>query len=129
MQYIVYHDKSYEAVDDTTAELLWSKSTQGLKGVEVNGKKYIFSSFSKILDQTDFFAQYPKEIPPSKANPFEDKYGAYGNQQIRRPTEKAKELMKQGFVAYHLGQGRTKEEAEQKWVEFRKSGIDAKLNA
>lgn len=128
MQYIIYHDKSHEAVDDKIANLIWEKSTSGLKGSEINGKKYIFSSIAKILPEEDYFKQYPDKRPEVTYNQFEDLYGAEGNQQIRQPTTRARELMKGGFIGYHLSQGKTPEEAKKKFDDFIKAGLDYKIS-
>lgn len=66
MHYIIYHDKSVELIEDKEAQILWDESCAGNKGVEINGKKYIFSSFAKILNENDYFAQYPEKAPAER---------------------------------------------------------------
>lgn len=127
MQYIIYHDKSHELAEDKIADLIWAKSAAGMKGVEIAGKKYIFSSIAKILKEDDYFTQYPEKRPPEIRDQFEDVYGAQGNQQIRQPTVKAKELMKQGFFQYHIEKGKIPQQAEEKYRELLQSGIDYRL--
>jgi len=128
MHYIIYHDKSFSAVEDKTAQILWDKSCEGLKGVEINGTKYNFSSISKILSEKDYYDQYPDRRPPENYNQFEDIYGDKGSEQIRKPTEKAKEQMKEGFFRYHYEQGRTTDEAQKKWEELMRAGVDYRIS-
>jgi hypothetical protein len=121
MHYIIYHDKSQEQVEDRVAEIIWQKSSEGLKGVELNGSKYLFSSIAKILKEDDYFKQYPDRRPESSFNQFEENYSAELNQ-VRQPTERAKEFMRGGFIGYHTEQGKTAEQAEEKWNDLQKAG-------
>ena len=128
MHYIVYHDKSFNPVDDKTAQILWDKSCEGLKGVEINGTKYNFSSISKILLEEDYYIQYPHRRPPDNLKQLDDIYGDKGCDLIRKPTEKAKEQMKEGFFQYQHERGLATEDAQKKWEEIMRAGIDYRIN-
>lgn len=118
MQYIIYHDKSVAEVSDKVADAVWRKSCEGSKGVEINNKKYIFSSIAKILFEEDYYSQYPHKRPTEIRNQVEELYGDMESQQIRKPSKLAGKLMKQGFIQARMETGENKEVAEQKFKEY-----------
>lgn len=86
--------------------------------VEVNGQIVKQSNIAEILDEHAYFEAHPDKLPQPIRNDFEDKYGDIGNQQIRKPTGKARELMKQGIIAHFTSQGSSLSEAEAKYKTF-----------
>lgn len=95
MHYIIYHDKSIEWVEDKTAKIIWDESCAGNKGIEINGRKYIFSSISKILPEEEFFRQYPGQAPPEEKTWTEpkDEYTSMENL-AKKSKENFKGLLK-----------------------------------
>ena len=127
MQYIIlFHDNSTKEISEKIGKILTEKmeNPNNMQGVNINGSFYKFSSIAKILTLNDYYQQYPDQRPETIK---EWTYPIEGNQQIRKPTTRARELMKQGFVQYHKEQGRTDEEAEQKWKDFIQAGVDYRL--
>ena len=120
---IRFFDGSKKEVSQKIADEIMEKSCHSeLQGVKINGTFYKFSAISKILTNEDFFIEYPDERPEISMPEW------IPNEQIRQPTTKAKELMKGGFIDYHLSQGRTPEEADKKWEDFIKAGLDYKIS-
>lgn len=116
--YIIYHDKSIEEVSEKVAEVIWSKSGTGARGVEVNGKKYIFSSIFKIRSEEDYFKEYPDRRPYTTPDVTSEEFWKV-NQQIRKPTTRAKELMTKGFIQARNEMGESEEDARQKFKDFK----------
>jgi hypothetical protein len=111
---IVFHDKSKKWVTKAQAEHIFNASCEpGQKGILIDGSFYTFSAISKILSLKDFYDQFPDERPAETRNQFEDVYGSVGNQQIRKPTGRAKEMMVEGFIKQRMHVGKTREEAKQ----------------
>lgn len=123
---IVYHDGSRKWVSAKVAEMVLIKSCdKDLQATIINGEHFKFSAIAKIIPKEEFFEQYPDERPEEVRNTFQDIYGDVGNQQIRQPTQRAAELMKQGFMKYHAEQGRTPEQAEEKWKQFKSKTLES----
>lgn len=123
---IVFHDGAKKWISEKQAEFIMNQDGSR-KTIILDGSMYNLSSIAKILSYSEYYEQYPPEHQEYERDTFEDIYGAQGNQQIRQPTEHAKELMKQGFIQYHLEKGKTPEQAELKWEQFVRAGIDYRL--
>lgn len=74
------------------------------------------SNISDILDEQKYYETFPKKRPTETRDDFADR--GY-SQQIRRPTKRAAELMKKGFIGHQLSIGKTLEEAEIHFKKFR----------
>lgn len=66
--------------------------------MSANGQMIKYSNIADILSEDKYFEAFPDKRPTEERNDFEDRYGAQGNQQVRKPTQRAKELMKKGFL-------------------------------
>ena len=130
---IVFHDKSKKWVTKAQAEHIFNASCEpGQKGILIDGSFYTFSSISKILSLKDFYDQFPDERPAETRNQFEEQYGSLGNQQIRKPTGRAKELMLSGLATYIRDNPNRCENAKKQYkkyagVEYSKDVEHAKL--
>lgn len=99
---VVFHDGSRKEVSAEIAETLMVKSCDpGLQGVKINGAFYKFSTIAKILPFEEFYRQYPDERPEERKE-----FSQEINLQVRRPTERAKELMLTGMKKYLHETGR-----------------------
>lgn len=129
MHIILFFDGSSREVSDKIAEEVMIKSCdEKLQAIKINNVLYKFGSISKIMPLNEYYQEYPDKRPQENYNQFNDIYGKIGSDQIRKPTEKAGELMKQGFIEYQLKQRKTPEQAEQKYKELMKDGVDYKLS-
>ena len=125
-QVIVFHDKSTKFVSEKEAELVFQASAQtSQKMIRLSdGSTIAFSSIAKIQSDIDYYNDNPDKRPPSTYNQFEELYGDTANQQIRKPTKQAKELMKQGFIKAKMEMyGKTKEQAEKEFEAFIDMGV------
>lgn len=127
---IIQHNGGIEFITEKQALAITEAMTRGSKGIaRENGKGYLFfSSIADIMTVDKYYEKFPDKRPEEPRDTFTDIYGSIGNQQIRKPTQKGIELMKKGFLKYHREQGRTEQEAEEKWQELKKAGIDYKLS-
>lgn len=136
-QVIVFHDKSHKFITTGQANLILQASVQtGSKVITTPNLGMItFSSIAKIISIDDFYTQYPEHRPEAPRDTFKELYGDI-NQQVRQPTERAKELLKKGFIQFKvygnpeyttkheilnaLPQRMTQEEAEKDFEDFLK---------
>lgn len=65
--YIIFFDDSYKEVDETLYNQILEESSGSAIGKEINGSFYKFSDIRKILNQTDFYYQYPQYKPIDRA--------------------------------------------------------------
>ena len=99
MHIVVFHDKSTKEVSQKIADEIMTKSCDSkLQGIKVNDNFYKFSAISKIMPIEEFYKEYPDKRPPEVNNQFKNIYGNMGSSQVWKPTGKAKELMRQGFI-------------------------------
>lgn len=125
---ILKHNGIAEFITEKQAEFITQSMAQGAKGIKRGVAGWLaFSSISDIVSIEKYYEMYPDKRPVETRNNFIDIYGLQGNQQIRQPTQKAVELMKKGFLKYHREQGRTEQEAEEKWQDLKKAGINFNL--
>ena len=68
--------------------------------MNVNGQFIKVSNIADILDEDKYYETFPKKRPETIHNQFEDLYGKIGNQQIRKPSLKTRELLLQGMKKY-----------------------------
>lgn len=120
---IVFHDKSRKHITKEQANFIFQASATSTVPAITTPQlgRITFSSIAKIITIDDFYEQYPNERPEKPYNTFEENYPEYskGNQQIRKPTERAKELMKKGFVGYFTKErGLSQEQAENNFKDF-----------
>jgi hypothetical protein len=126
---IIQYSGAVEFITEKQAEYINQGILQGSKGITREGGKgfLFFSSIADMMTLEKYYEKFPDRRPETPRNKFEDLYGREGSEQIRQPTEHAKEQMRRGFIEYHLGQGRTQEQAELKWKQFMKAGVDYSL--
>jgi hypothetical protein len=123
---IMFKDGGFTHITDAQEDQIVFASGKGEKELRINGEFISFSSISRIPTEETFYRQFPDRRPEEVRDNFGDKYlpllNAPGNQQIRKPSKRAAELMLQGFKSYFLEKGYTEEQVEQKTKEFLKSG-------
>lgn len=77
------------------------------------------SNISDILPESKYFETYPDKRPDSLHDLFGEKYGEF-NKQIRQPTTRAKELMREGFINCRKEVfGENEEQARIKFKDFK----------
>ncbi len=107
--YIITMSKVHHKITQEQKESLMSIDASQVELED--GSVVKINSISDILPESKYYQTYPDKRPDETRNDFEDKYGDIGNQQVRNPTGKAKELMRAGFIAQQMSTGKTKEEA------------------
>ena len=112
---ITYTKSHYEITEEQNKRL---KELELNDELEIDGCTLKIRNIAEILSESKYFEQYPDKRPEETHNQFEDQYGHLHNQQIRKPTGRARELMKQGFVKQRLEIGKTTEQAEQDFKDF-----------
>jgi len=123
---IIFKDKSKKWITKKQADFILQQSClPNQKKVLVDGLFYNFASISKILNEKEFYEQFPKERKIEEIPFFNNPniYDLEGNQQIRKPTKRAREQMKEGFIGKRLQLGDTKDIAEKKFDDFIKKII------
>ena len=123
---IIFNNKSKKWITKKQADFILQQSClPNQKKVLVDGLFYNFTSISKIINEKEFYEQFPEERKikeiPCLNNP--NIYDLEGNQQIRIPTKRAREQMKEGFIVKRVQLGDTKEIAEKKFDDFIKKII------
>ena len=114
--YIITFSKVHHKITQEQRDAIMKPS---FSEADINGQLVKVNNIADILDEQKYFETYPNKLPAHVRNDFEDLYGDIGNQQIRQPTKKAGELMKQGFVDYFVKErGLTQEEATNKFNAF-----------
>jgi len=99
MYFIIYHDKSTQKVEDKIAKVLIERACdKEKKGVNIDGKMYLFSGISKILTEQDYYEQYPDKRPDTTPD-YYSHYVAKGDI-WNRATEKGKFQMLSGMARY-----------------------------
>lgn len=98
---ILFTDKSKIFISQSDYLRILKISGQN-KLFTLENKTYNFSSIYKILDIEEYYNQYPDSRPVQyktiQEQYPEESFG--GNQQIRKPTSRARELMLQGIKQY-----------------------------
>jgi len=83
MKYIIFHDKSFMEIPDEKYVAFIEASTSDARGFDLNGQYVTFSSIAKILDQQEYYEQYPDRKPVPQYNEFE-KYDGFDYKKINR---------------------------------------------
>ncbi len=110
-----FFDGSKIFITKEQEKALWQMSTTEAKKIKIDGQGYSFSSIDKILSLDEYYDQYPKERPEPPPTYFK----VDSSQQIRNPSNKARERMKEGFIRGSvITWGRTKEQAESCFEKF-----------
>lgn len=84
-----------------------------------DGSMLTNNNISDLLPEEKYYQTFPDKRPEEVRDDFQKNYGGY-NQQIRKPTTRAKELMTQGFLKCRMEVfGETEEEARVKFKDFK----------
>ena len=76
------------------------------------------SNISDILPESKYFETYPDKRPEEVRNEYQEVYALF-NTQVRQPTTRAKELMRESFLLCREEKfGETEEQAKKKFSEF-----------
>lgn len=115
---IIFHDGGKKFITDEQYKFIMLAKEVG-KSIDTPKLGFItLSSIARIPTIEEFYEQFPKERPEHTRDSFQEHYGGI-NQQIRKPTVRAKELMKQGFIkGYMETWGGTQEHAEKKFEQI-----------
>ena len=114
-QVIVFHDGSYKFITDQQAALIFQASTTSAKSITTFNLGFIqFSAIAKVISVNDFYIQYPEKREEQSRDMFSGLYSEYaqGNQQIRQPAPRARELMLQGMRQTFRDMGKNEMEVE-----------------
>lgn len=60
---IIFYDGSKLHITTHQEEMILLGSTQGVKGIKIDGNYYTFGSMNKIISIQEFYNQYPDERP------------------------------------------------------------------
>lgn len=117
--YIVTFSKVHHKITEEQLEQINSSKSSDF---EINGSLVKQNNIADILTEKKYFETYPEKREEAPRDDFQRNYSEF-NKQIRKPTGKARELMKKGFLDATIGLGYSKEEAEKKFVEYIDSGV------
>ncbi len=110
---IVYHDGSRKFITKPQEDLIFGAMNAGNKNIITPLLGQItFSAIAKVLSLSDFYDQYPDEMPETR-NTFDEVYPEYsrgGSGQVRTPTENARKLMIEGALKSCQEAGKSDEE-------------------
>jgi len=111
---LMFYDGGHKFISKNQEEKFWEASYQtDQKGIKIDGDYTAFADVRRIVSQEEFFQQNPDKRPERETV---DQFAQqYGNLQIRKPTNKASELLKTGFINHFLDAGETMEVAEEKY--------------
>lgn len=77
------------------------------------------NNIADILPEDKYFQTYPDKRPEEERNTYNEVYAMF-NTQIRKPTDRAKKLMTQGFLKCRKDLfGESEEVARQKFKDFK----------
>jgi hypothetical protein len=97
MHIILFHDKSKKEISDEQYAKLIQSSVSGVKGIEIGGSFYTFSSIAKIPKKEDFEREYPEEAPEAR-NVFQELYGDTRDYKPLEQTTKNEQNQARGIL-------------------------------
>lgn len=118
---IIYMGGGKDFISQAEEDIIIQASTMGkAKGCKLkNGNWVTFSSIARIISESDYYNENPNDRPAEPKKEFNG-----GNQQVRQPTQKDKELMREGFLKQQMDKhGISREEASVKLVDFLKGNL------
>lgn len=113
--FVITYAKTHFPITDEQNEILRGLSPDD--EIDLDGSYVRIKNIAEILSESKYYETYPDRRPPETQNVFQEQYGDI-NKQIRQPTQRAKELMKQGFLrGYMKTWGGSQENAEKRFHE------------